>query len=411
MEALSGIIPSDDAMPRFTYQNYEQFHQFTGKITGQTIPFFSKPALSAWDCISPSAALLAEAVQPKWDDKILLIGCGHGALAVILARQVAENHLTLLDSDQVALNCAEQTLRLNGITHFNIAPEITLLPHAAGSFSIVALDIPKGRSVTRRWLVEAYELLLPGGSLYLAGANDLGIQSAIKDAQALFGNATILGYKKGNRCALARKEQLPPYPPAWAQEPGTAPGTWLTFDLSIKNIHFLIHSLPGVFSFNRLDEGTELLLEAIQFPDQSEILDVGCGFGIIGLYAASQASTSSVDLIDSNRLAVAAAVKNRHANQIQNARVLASDLLEGVHGKRYHLIVSNPPFHTGKEVNYAVSAALLRQAHRALLPEGQLVLVANRFIRYDYLLQEVFGNAQVCAQNNRYHVLSAVKHA
>jgi len=389
--------------------DYETVHEFSGKIAGQSIAFISKPGLPDWKHISPSASLLAEAILPRWDNKILNIVCGHGALAAVLGKRVAEHHLVVMDSDQIALNCTQKTLQVNGIRSFELPSAITLLPHSAHTFSIVALDIPKGRKLTRHWLVESYHLLEPEGSLYLAGANDQGIQPAIKDAQELFGNAVIIDYKKGNRCALVKKESERSDFPEWAHTPGIAPGTWVSFEVSLREIRFTIQSMPGIFSYDRLDEGSSLLLETIMIPDHSNILDVGCGYGIIGLYAASHAPSSMVDMLDSNRLAVAATAENLTVNQIKNAKVYSSDLLECIQDKHYHQIISNPPFHTGKEVNYAVAASLLRQSFQALLPGGQLVLVANRFIRYDHLMKDIFGNAHLLAQTRRFHILSAMK--
>jgi 16S rRNA (guanine1207-N2)-methyltransferase len=114
-------------------------------------------------------------------------------------------------------------------------------------------------------------------------------------------------------------------------------------------------------------------------------------------------------MVDSNLLAVAAANKNITENKIQNAQAIASDLLEKVYKEKYHFIVANPPFHTGKEVNYDVTQALLHQAFSALRPQGKIILVANRFIRYDYQLKNIFHNVNVLAETNRYHVLSASK--
>jgi 16S rRNA (guanine1207-N2)-methyltransferase len=195
--------------------------------------------------------------------------------------------------------------------------------------------------------------------------------------------------------------------PEWASEPGIAPGTWVTFQGTIHGKPFSIFSFPGIFSHDHLDEGTQLLLNTVQIPPYSRILDVGCGYGIIGLYAASQAPTSWVDLIDSNRLAVAASRKNILANKLENAQAFTSDLLDGIQGHRYQLIISNPPFHAGKEVNYAITVALLEQASLALEPGGELIIVANQFIRYDKLMMDIFGNIRKLAQTNRFHILSA----
>jgi 16S rRNA (guanine1207-N2)-methyltransferase len=396
-----------------TYTNhsdYKHIHEFTKKIAGHSLTFCTKLGLPEWDQITPSACLLAEAIHPKSSDRVLNIGCHHGALSVILADQASKDNLNILDIDQVALDCTESTLLVNGIHNYFISTEVSLLPQAANTFSLIALDIPKGRKLARHWLVESYFLLETGGELFIAGANVQGIQSIIKDAQELFGNAVIVGYKKGNRCALVRKEPDRDKLPEWSLEPGIAPGTWITFSISIKGKELTFFSLPGIFSHDQLDEGTGLLLETIDFPSTSKILDVGCGYGIVGLYAAAQAPTSEIDLLDSNRLAIAASQKSKTFNKLENVKITTSDLLDRNQGNNYHLIVSNPPFHAGKEINYSITTALLNQAFQALEPGGNLIIVANQFLRYDYLMKEVFGNSRKLAQTNRFHILTATKH-
>jgi 16S rRNA (guanine1207-N2)-methyltransferase len=389
--------------------DYTNIQEFTRKIADRSITFCTKPGLPEWDQITPSACLLADAIHPKSSDRVMNIGCHHGALSVILGDQISKDNLVILDNDQVALNCTERTLQLNGIHNYLISTEISLLPQAANTFSSIALDIPKGRKLVRHWLVESFFLLKTGGELFIAGANTQGIQSIIKDAQELFGNAVIVGYKKGNRCALVRKEGNRDDLPEWSLEPGIAPGTWITINISIKGKELTLFSLPGIFSHDRLDEGTGLLLETIDFPSSSRILDVGCGYGIVGLYAASQVPTSGIDLVDSNRLAIAASHKNREVNKLENVKIISSDLLDRIQDYHYHLIVSNPPFHAGKKIDYSITVAFLHQAFQALEPGGQLIIVANQFIRYDYLMKNVFGNSRKLAQTKRYHILTATK--
>jgi 16S rRNA (guanine1207-N2)-methyltransferase len=389
--------------------DYSKFQELPGKIAGRSITFCTKPGLPEWNQITPSAALLAEAIPPNSSGRVMNIGCHHGALSIVLSNRISRGDLFIMDNDQVALNCTENTLRLNGVQNYTIPTEVSLLPQAANSFSLIAIDLPKGRKLARRWLIESYFLLIPGGELYIAGANAQGIQSIIKDAQELFGNAVIVGYKKGNRCALVRKEGKRTNLPVWSLEPGIAPGSWITFNVEIKGKELTIFSLPGIFSHDRLDEGTRLLIETAVFPSSAKILDVGCGYGVLGLFAAAQAITSRIDLVDSNRLAVAASRKNISVNKLENVQITCSDLLERVQENRYHLIISNPPFHAGKETNYAITTAFLHQAFKALEPGGKLLIVANQFIRYDYIMNAVFGNVKKLVQTKRFNILAATK--
>lgn len=376
--------------------------EITLSLRGESIPVCTRPGIPHWDALTPAAALLHEHLALQPGEHGLLMGCSPAALGVSLARQSAPAPLALAETSWLALELARQSFALNGLP----APleESSLLP---ASLDRAAIELPKGRKLARRWLLQAHASLKPGGWLYLAGPNDEGIQAVIKDASELFGNASLLAYKKSNRVARLRKLENTAFPP-WASEAGLAPGSWYTFDADLPGGRFRIHSLPGVFSFDRLDEATALLLEQVTIPAGGQVLDFGCGYGIIGLYAACHGA-EAVDLVDVNLLAIAAARKNLEYHGLSNARVLGGDLLEPVSGQRYSLIVSNPPFHTGQEVDYATAQAFISQAYHLLEPQGHLIVVANRFIRYEREMQAIFGNARILAATGKFHLLESIR--
>jgi len=389
---------------------YFQSREFSVSLSGQTVRYYSKPGIPEWKLITPASLLLAECTELTPGARVLLLGCRHGALAVALARRAPAGEVWLTDVNVIALRMSEKTLQANAIVNANLLPQISVLPAGFEAFDTVVVEIPKGRQLIRRWLVEAFNALRIGGYLYLAGSNEQGIHSAIKDAEGLFGKKSILGYKKGNRVARLMKDPPLPPSPAWAYEPGVCPGTWLEIEIEAlgKSIH--LHSLPGVFSSDRLDDGTRLLLSRLEVPPGARLLDLGCGYGLIGLIAAQNGATN-VDMVDTNLLAVAAAQANLELYGIQNAQAFPSDALEAVLDRRYTHVVTNPPFHLGHSVDYQVTQAFIHQAWQVLEPGGQLLLVANKFIRYDLEITPLFKHVERLAENNRYQLLSARKAA
>jgi 16S rRNA (guanine1207-N2)-methyltransferase len=167
-------------------------------------------------------------------------------------------------------------------------------------------------------------------------------------------------------------------------------------------------SLPGIFSFDRLDEGTQLLLDSLPDLHHMNVLDLGCGYGAIGLSAA-RSGADSIDMVDANSLAVAATQINIERLGLTNARAFASDILSAMPDNKFDLILSNPPFHTGRDVDYQVAKAFIEQSSGALEIGGRLYVVANRFIRYEKILEIYFQNVDQVVQSSRFHVLCGIK--
>ena len=387
---------------------YYQTRRLNMMLDGKAVAVYSKPGIPDWEHISPACELLAEHVKLGPGDNVLLFGGGNAALAVSLAEQLTGGKLWVTGTSLVALDLTAQTLELNRASHTHVNCEPSLLPKMAGVFNTTVMSLPKGRKLARRWLVEVYELLKPSGRLFLAGDNREGIQPVIKDATALFGKAVVLGYKKGNRVACLEKNDPPLPKPEWAGEAGIYPGTWYEYLVEIRGSRLRVRSLPGIFSYDRLDEGTRLLLDHLTVSPGSRVLDFGCGSGMIGLFSALWGA-ASVDLIDADLAAVAAARENISINGIHIARAFPSDVLQAVEGNRYDLILSNPPFHTGKEVDYEITRTFIAHAQNLLEPGGQLIVVANKFIRYNRLMGELFKKVDCLVETGKYHVLSARK--
>lgn len=110
----------------------------------------------------------------------------------------------------------------------------------------------------------------------------------------------------------------------------------------------------GVFSKTGVDYGSRVLIEHMELKPEGNILDVGCGYGPIGLMAAKLLPAGQVTLIDINERAVQLATENAKSNGISNVEVLQSDLYEAVKGKTFDVILTNPPIRAGKAVVHRI---------------------------------------------------------
>ena len=387
--------------PITSTNNYTQFSMLSAELAGEAVSYAVKPGLPGGSEITAAEALAAQHCELPPGGAVLLAGSRSGALALALSRRF-NNSLHLLEDHLIAQRCARQTFVAAGKTPAAISSSLELIG-VHEQFAAAVLLLPKGRKLARRWLALICQALVPSGVLFLAGANDEGIQSVIQDAAELFGPAAVLAYKKGSR--LARLEKRPLLLPAWAGEPGIAPGTWYTFQLELAGKSRQLFNLAGVFSSEHLDPGTALLLEHLKVRPQARVLDVGCGCGVIGLSAAWNEPSAQVEMLDADLTAVAVAGRNLETQGLANCQAYASDLLDACAENRYDMILSNPPFHAGQAVNLQIAEALIEQAAQALKPKGQLWIVANRFLRYDRLMQNHFRQVSTPAQNPQYHLL------
>ena len=142
---------------------------------------------------------------------------------------------------------------------------------------------------------------------------------------------------------------------------------------TVRGLPLTLRSDAGVFSRGALDRGTELLIEALEIGPCELILDLGCGYGAVGIAAAKLSEGGHVILTDVNERAVRLAERNLRDNGVINAEVRSGDLYEPVRGMSFDHIVSNPPIRAGR----AVVDRIVSEAPEHLLEGGRLWLVAR----------------------------------
>jgi len=176
----------------------------------------------------------------------------------------------------------------------------------------------------------------------------------------------------------------------------------------IRGHTFTFRTDAGVFSRGELDRGTQLLIDALDIGACETILDLGCGYGAIGIVAASLSEGGRAFLTDVNERAVSLARKNIAANGIANAEVRLGPTYEPVSGMLFHKIVCNPPIRAGR----TVVDEIITGAPGHLLEQGSLWLVARTRQGADSIrsrMSAAFGNAEIVKRGSGFKVIRSTK--
>ncbi len=173
---------------------------------------------------------------------------------------------------------------------------------------------------------------------------------------------------------------------------------------SLRGRNFEFMTSASVFSKKKIDIGTHVLIDAMVLPQKGSVLDIGCGYGVIGITAATYSSKLHVVMSDVNMRAVRLAKQNIQTNHINNAEVRHGNLYEPVLGLSFDCVLSNPPVSAGMDI----VKAIIEDAPKVMVPGGSFQMVIRSKIGAKILPETFcnsFGNCEVLARESGYRVL------
>lgn len=176
----------------------------------------------------------------------------------------------------------------------------------------------------------------------------------------------------------------------------------------LRGRYFKFWTSSGVFSKGHIDPGTRLLIRSMILPERGLVLDMGCGYGAIGVVAAAVNPNLYVIMVDVNERAVKLAKRNIKLNGVTNAEVRRGNLYEPVKDMLFNCILSNPPISAGMET----VEAIITEAPKYMCKGATIQIVVKSKIgreRFKNLFEETFGNFTILAREGGYRVLMAEK--
>ena len=158
------------------------------------------------------------------------------------------------------------------------------------------------------------------------------------------------------------------------------------------------------FSPKRIDKGTMFMLSKVQVTEEDKVLDLGCGYGVVGISIAKIIGGERVVMSDISEEALALTNSNLERNELNSVRVVKSNGLKEIPDKDFTLILSNPPYHT----DFSVAKAFIEDGYKHLVLGGRLMMVTKRLVWYQNKITSVFGGVKVFEQDG-YYVFVAEK--
>lgn len=182
------------------------------------------------------------------------------------------------------------------------------------------------------------------------------------------------------------------------------------FEITLKNNKLKLTTDSGVFSKERVDYGSKVMIESIDpsiFPNE-KLLDMGCGYGPVGLSLAKAYPNLTVHMVDVNERALDLARQNALENGINNVNIYMSSIYEEIKEKDFGAIISNPPIRAGKKVVHEI----ISESYRYLAEDGVLIIVIQKKQGAPSAKQKMidtFGNVERIALDKGYWVLQSKK--
>jgi 23S rRNA (guanine1835-N2)-methyltransferase len=365
-----------------------------GEFELHRYPARKRELLRAWDAADEYLLQKLSGLDLN-QQQTLIINDSFGALAVAL------NQLSpLVWSDSwLAHQALRENLKRNGFDtgSVRILPSMELPDELP---DLVLIKVPKSLALLEDQLIRLKPLLTEHSRVIVGGMVKTMPSSLWKMLEKIIGPTdTSLAQKKARLIEVGVDTQLSlpenPYPRCW--------------DLEGTPLKIINHA--NVFSREGLDIGTRFLLQHLPRTEgRVEIIDLGCGNGVLGLMAAKQNPEASLHFVDESCMAIVSSRANfkQLDTTLQHAEFHLGDGLIAFDKHSVDLILCNPPFHQSHAIGDTVALSMFKHSARVLREGGELWVVGNRHLDYHRKLRHWFSTVEVVTSNSKFVILRAI---
>lgn len=390
-------------------------------VQGQDLSLIRYPAkhqhksLQAWD--SADELLITHCTDEALiNDGVctLIFNDEFGALGCFFARYAPY----WISDSWIAHRSLLENLLANDMTPQTVAPDKVSSPVRALTSTealpemadVVLIKIPRTLALLEQQLIDLCAAVTPATQVIAAGKVKAITKSVLNLFERYLGPTTTSLAKKKSRLIFCKPDATKlarpprsPYPTVW---PLRAP----------DGATFSISNLANVFSRQSLDIGARFLLEHLKASPGEQIIDLGCGNGVLGLSALAMAPGARVSFVDESFMAVESARVNVQANlpdALPDCDFITSNCLESLLDSplkgTVDRVICNPPFHQQNAITDHIAWQMFHDSREMLRKGGHLIVVGNRHLNYHQTLKRLFGGVTQLASHQKFVILSAAK--
>ena len=338
--------------------------------------------LRAWD--AADELILSQALDLK-EKRVLIINDSMGALSISL-----KQYSPVIYTDSF--------VSFKAITN-NSNDEVTILNDLSqleGVFDFVIVKLPKNLSY--------FEDILMNLTNHMGASSKLICGSMIKHMAK--GHFDLIGkYIGETTTSLAKKKARLIYSDFKLDKVESK----FPLKISLSSWPHTIINHSNLFSREKLDIGTRFFLENIPSGEFSDILDLGCANGIVGLEAKRKNPNAKITFNDESFMAIKSAKENYEENFDDVPTFNWSNCHIEKKSDEFDLILCNPPFHQGTTVGDFIAWQMFKDSYDCLKKGGRIRVIGNRHLGYHVKLKKLFKNSTIVTQNKKFVIIDATK--